>query len=245
MPCKRGGVAGPTIAPHGVQITTICGESPDLLAIYAETWWAHLHNCRAHSIVERSRAPGNAGEVPLLRILKSIIGILGPSLAVSLLASPAYSASNTDVQWVARWLDDGAGNAATEAVVQAATPKRFFAAGDTCTLLDENNTAGTFGPYSAGNECVLGEGPGRGQDADWDNIIRLAIQTNNPTCNTNDELTFLVGNFELEVDWEYCEFLSLGGQGNNATLYSFPVPQRSAFADGVESVEVFIPNNST
>jgi uncharacterized repeat protein (TIGR01451 family) len=173
--------------------------------------------------------------------LPKILVILGASLVFSL---PAYSASNTDVQWVARWLDDGAGNPATQAAVQGASPKRFFAAGDDCTLLDENNTTGTFGPYSAGNECVLGEGPGRGQDADWDHLIRLNIQTVDPACNINARLKFKVGNFELDVDWEYCEFLPQGGV-NDELLYSFPVPQRSAFADGVESVEVFIPNNTT
>ena len=174
----------------------------------------------------------------MLRILLT----LGASFALSLLASPAYSASNTDVQWVARWLDDGGGNAAMQAVVQAATPKRFFAAGDACTLLDENNTAGTFGPYAQGNECVLGEGPGRGQDADWDHLIRINIQSASNICPINAKLKFKVGAFELDVDWEYCEFRSAGGGLNDALVYSFPVPQRSAFAEGVEAVEVFIPN---
>jgi len=122
------------------------------------------------------------------------IGRLLP-LVFSLLATPAYSASNTDVQWIARWLDDGTGTGipAEQAEVQAASPKRCYAAGDACTLLDGNNTTGTFGPYSAGNDCVLGEGPGRGQDADWDNILRLNIRTNNSACNQNATLTFKVG----------------------------------------------------
>ena len=151
------------------------------------------------------------------------IGRLLP-LVFSLLATPAYSASLTDVQWIARWLDDGTGTGipAEQAEVQAASPKRFYAAGEDCTLLDENNTTGTFGPYSAGNDCVLGEGPGRGQDADWDNILRLNIRTNNSACNQNATLTFKVGAFELDVNWEYCKFQPQGGAGKDALLYSFP-----------------------
>ena len=172
--------------------------------------------------------------------MPKILVILGASLVFSL---PAYSASILDVQWIARWLDDGTGTGipATQTVVQAASPKRFYAAGDDCTLLDENNTTGTFGPYSSGNNCVLGEGPGRGQDADWDHLIRLNIQTTASACDINAKLKFKVGNFELDVDWEYCELLAQGGLGKDALMYSFPVPQRSAFADGVESVQVFIP----
>ena len=77
--------------------------------------------------------------------MPKILVILGASLVFSL---PAYSASILDVQWIARWLDDGTGTGipATQTVVQAASPKRFYAAGDDCTLLDENNTTGHIWP---------------------------------------------------------------------------------------------------
>ena len=58
--------------------------------------------------------------IALLSSLKRVAKVLGVLLTMSMLAAPALSASMSDVVWIAHWLNDGNGNEASQAAVEAA-----------------------------------------------------------------------------------------------------------------------------
>ncbi|MEK9990622.1 MAG: hypothetical protein VW642_12895, partial [Halieaceae bacterium] len=136
------------------------------------------------------------GRNALLSPWKSLAKFICATLTLSVLASPALSqqlVQMSDVAWIAHWLDDGNGNAATQAAVEAADPKRFYTGGDQCTFNTDPPTIGEFNPQNSGLErlCILGEGRGSGQAGDWNSIVRVRIESGDSLCEAaNNFMTF-------------------------------------------------------
>ena len=187
--------------------------------------------------------------IALLSSLKRVAKFLGVMLTMSMLAAPALSASMSDVVWIAHWLNDGNGNEASQAAVEAADPTRFYADGDYCREnADPPDPDFIFKPTDPGipRRCILGEGRGSGEPSDWDSIIRVRINSGGSLCSgsANDLLTFGTGNFKIEVPYERCVFDTTSIPNQSATVFDFPIPTKSPFANGGGIVEIFLPDIS-
>ena len=162
------------------------------------------------------------------------------------MATPALSAQlvqMSDVAWIAHWLDDGNGNAASQAAVEAADPKRFYTGGDECTLNTDPPTLGEFNPQKGlERNCILGEGRGSGQAGDWNSIVRVRIESGDSLCGAdNNFMTFGPLNFDdlkVQVPYERCVFDT--NSSPSATVFDFPIPAQNPNPFN-RRIEIYLP----